>query len=223
MSTYAAPAGAATHHPVDLRVAPAPLHHDRLTTAFRIFLAIPHLLLVGAPIAITISTSRGADGDPTWRWGVAGVLGAVAGVCALIGWFAILFTGRYPDGLRALVAYYLRWRVRATAYVALLRDEYPPFGDAPYPVELALAEPTGPRDRVSVGFRPFLVIPHVLAVAVLGIAWMVTTMIAWFAILFTGRYPGSLYRFGVGVQRWSTRAEAYLLLLHDEFPPFSLD
>ena len=223
MSTYAAPAGAATHHPVGLRVAPAPHQHDRLTTAFRPFLAIPHLILVGAPIAITISGSRGADGDTSWGWGVAGVLGAVAGVCAVIGWFAILFTGHYPDGLRALVAYYMRWRVRATAYVALLRDEYPPFGDAPYPVELAFVEPTGPRDRVSVGFRPILVIPHVLAIVVLGLAWIVTTMIAWLAILFTGRYPESLYRFAVGVQRWSTRAEAYLLLLHDEFPPFSLD
>jgi len=55
------------------------------------------------------------------------------------------------------------------------------------------------------------------------IAWFITTIIAWFAILFTGEYPAGLYRFGVGVFRWSTRVEAYMFLLRDEYPPFSLE
>jgi len=67
-----------------------------------------------------------------------------------------------------------------------------------------------------------LVIPQLIAVWALGVAWGITTVIAWFAILFTGQYPETLYRFGVGVLRWSTRVEAYLLLLHDDYPPFSL-
>jgi hypothetical protein len=63
----------------------------------------------------------------------------------------------------------------------------------------------------------------VIAVWVLGIAWGITTVIAWFAILFTGRYPEGLYRFGVGVLQWNLRVEAYVLLLRDEYPPFSLE
>ena len=83
--------------------------------------------------------------------------------------------------------------------------------------------PEAPRDRLSVAFRIILAIPHLLAVWVLGVAWALATVIAWFAILFTGRYPRGLYDFGVGVLRWNTRVEAYLLLLHDEYPPFTLE
>jgi hypothetical protein len=141
---------------------------------------------------------------------------------AIISWFAILFTGRYPEGLWNLAAFYLRWRVRAVAYTALLRDEYPPFGDGPYPVELELVPSAEPRDRLTVAFRIILAIPHLLAVWVLSVAWAFVTVIAWFAILLTGRYPEGLYHFAVGVLRWNTRVEAYLLLLRDEYPPFSL-
>ncbi|HEU0013848.1 MAG TPA: DUF4389 domain-containing protein [Longimicrobium sp.] len=83
--------------------------------------------------------------------------------------------------------------------------------------------PDAPRDRLTVGFRIILAIPHLLAVWVLGVAWGLATVIAWFAILFTGRYPAGLYGFAVGVLRWTTRVEAYLLLLHDDYPPFSLE
>ena len=65
----------------------------------------------------------------------------VAFVCAVIAWFAIMFTGRHPDGLWGLAAFYIRWRVRAGSYVALLRDEYPPFGDGDYPVAVYVERP----------------------------------------------------------------------------------
>ena len=210
-------------HPVDVHVAPALDHRDRLTTGFRLVLAIPHLLLVGAPAAYAFSWSVGPEGNRNLEWTGAGVLGAVAAVCALIAWFAILFTGRYPDGLRNLALLYLRWRVRAVAYTALLRDEYPPFGDGPYPAELVLDVPEKERDRLTVGFRLILAIPHLICVWVLGVAWFVSTVVAWCAILLTGRYPRGLYPFAVGVLRWNTRVEAYLLLLHDDYPPFSLE
>jgi hypothetical protein len=212
-------------HPVDIRVAPVEAPRNRLTTGFRIFLAIPHLMLVGAPVAFTLSWMwTSGDNGPRSDWfSGGGVLGAAAGVCALIAWFAILFTGKYPDGLRSLVAYYLRWRVRAVAYTALLRDEYPPFGDGAYPAELVLETTDAPRDKLAVGFRIILAIPHLFCVWALSIAWSITTFIAWLAILVDGRYPEGLYRFGMGVFRWNTRVEAYLLLLHDEYPPFSLD
>jgi hypothetical protein len=223
MSTLATPIRHVAAHPVEVRVAPALEPRDRLTSAFRPILAIPHLLLVGGPIAATLSWTWSMETGLRYEWGAGGgVLGAVAAVVALIAWFAILFTGRYPEGLRALAEFYLRWRVRAVAYTMLLRDEYPPFGDGAYPVSLELERPGKPRDRLTVAVRIVLAIPHLLAVWVLGVLWAVTTLIAWFVILFTGRYPAGLYHFAVGVLRWNTRVEAYLLLLHDEYPPFSL-
>jgi len=81
----------------------------------------------------------------------------------------------------------------------------------------------GARDRVAVAFRPLLVIPQLLAVWLIGLVWCVSTILAWFAILFTGRYPRSLFEFGTGALRWTTRVEAYALLLTDEYPPFSLE
>lgn len=222
MSTLAKEMVHPSTHPVDVHVEPKVGERDRLTTAFRPILAVPHLLLVGAPAAAVLSWTARSEG---WGldWTGGGVLGAMAAVCALIAWFAILATGRYPEGLRALVALYLRWRVRAAAYTALLHDDYPPFGDGPYPAVLVLDLPNAPRDRVSVAFRIILAIPHVLAVWALGIAWFFVTVYAWLAILLTGRYPEGLYSFAVGVLRWSTRVEAYLLLLHDDWPPFSLE
>ena len=210
-------------YPVVVHVVPSREERNRLTVAFRFILAIPHLLLVGGPIAVAMTWSRTSEAGVEHSWGAGGgVLGAVAFVCALIAWIAIVFTGNAPDGLQRLSALYLRWRVRANAYVALLRDEYPPFGDTEYPAEVELPWMVGHRDRVAVAFRPILVIPHLLAVWAIGFAWGITTVIAWFAILFTGRYPAALYEFGMGALRWTTRVEAYVLLLTDEYPPFTL-
>ena len=117
----------ASVHPVQVRVEPALERRNRLTTAFRLLLALPHLILVGGPIAATLSWSFGRTPDSGFEWGMGGVIGAVALVVTIIAWFAILVTGRVPAGLWDLSAFYLRWRVRAVAYTALLRDEYPPF------------------------------------------------------------------------------------------------
>jgi hypothetical protein len=222
MSTLESDLPAAAGYPVQLRIEPATEDRNRLTTAFRLLLAIPHLLLVGGPLAAALSFTVGSHDGSNGGMG-GGLLGAVAGLVAVISWCAIVFTGRMPQGLWDLVAFYLRWRVRAVAYAALFRDEYPPFGEGSYPAELQVDPPEVPRDRVSVGFRLILVIPHLLAVWALTLAWALTTVIAWFSILFTGRYPASLYDFGVGVFRWTIRVEAYLLLLRDEYPPFSLE
>lgn len=191
---------------VNLTLSPALNGRNRLTTGFRAILAIPHEILVGGP-----------------GWSNSnGVLGTVAAVAAFISWFAILFTGKQPQGLWDLEYFYLRWRVRAVSYLMLLRDEYPPFGDGEYPVSVDLTAPTAARDRVRVAFRLILAIPHIIVLAVLALAWGITTVVAWFAILFTGNYPAGLANFGVGVMRWGVRVEAYLLLLYDAYPPFSL-
>jgi hypothetical protein len=222
MGTQAIPLKPSALHPIRLRATPALTERDRLTTGFRPILAIPHLILVGGPVAAFITWS-GNDGRVDRSWGAGGVLGAVAFVCAVIAWFAIVFTAHAPDGLWRLKAFYLRWRVRSSAYMALLRDEYPPFGEGPYPVEVDIPVPLEPRDRLTVAFRPILAIPHVVIIWLLGFAWGLASIGAWFAILFTGRHPRALYDFSLGALRWTTRVEAYLLLLTDEYPPFTLD
>lgn len=212
-------------YPVVIDVDPQMTGRNRLTAAFRLILAIPHIILVGAPgFAIgvhneTMSPAGGARHPETV--GSNGLLGVVAFVGAIISWFAIVFTGRHPRGLWNLAQFYMRWRANAVAYTALLRDEYPPFGEGAYPVIYDVQYPEQ-RDRMTVGFRIILVIPHLIVLVFLDIAWFLTAVVAWVAILFTGEYPESLYRFGVGMMRWTLRVESYMLLMRDEYPPFSL-
>ncbi len=198
-------------YPVTYDVEPQIAERNRLTVAFRPILAIPHLLLVGGP-----GFGLGVGSDRT------GVLGTVAAVAAIINWFIIVFTGRANEGLLSLQQYYLRWRARALAYEALLRDEYPPFGDGDYPVSVDFPAVIEGRNRWTVGFRLLLAIPQAIVLFFVLIAWVVTAIIGWFAVLFTGRYPDGLWQFGQGAMRWTLRVEAYLLLLRDENPPFSL-
>lgn len=210
-------------HPIAVTVEPALTQRNRLTSAFRMLLAIPHLVLVGAPSALALSILFFPDSESSMDWGGGGgALGVVAMLSATIAWFGIVFTGRMPKGLWELSAFYLRWRVRAIAYMALLRDEYPPFGEGDYPVYMELPPYPAHRDRVSVAFRILLAIPHLFLLWILGVVWLVITVCIWFAILLTGSVPRALYEFGTGALRWTTNVEGFLLLLHDEFPPFSM-
>jgi len=209
-------------YPVTIDIQPAIEGRNRLTTAFRFFLALPHMILVGGPVAVMWSTGWSTDEGWKWEYGSGGALSVVVSLATMIAWFAILFAGRHPEGLWKLSAFYLRWRVRAIAYMTLLRDEYPPFGDGAYQAELRLSMPEGSRDRLTVAFRIFLALPHLILLGFLSFAWAFTTAIAWIAILITGRYPETLYGFAIGVLAWSMRVEAYVLLLRDEYPPFTL-
>jgi len=195
-----------TPYPVNVTVQPKLEQRNRLTVAFRPILAIPHAILAG-PIYWSSST---------------GLLAGAAYVMAIISWFTLLFSDRHLPEIRNFCVFYLRWRIRAVAYMALFRDEYPPFGEGPYPAAVDIVAPADARDRLSIAVRLVFALPHLIVVALLGICWFVTTVIAWFAILMTGRYPATLYRFGIGVLRWAVRLEAYMLLLVDEFPPFTL-
>jgi hypothetical protein len=205
-------------YPVSVSVEPSLTNRNRLTTAFRLILAIPHLILVGG---IGLGVASHGDGRMTIG-GEGGLLGAVAIFLAIVSWFTLLFAGRHIVGIRQFTSFYLRWRVRALAYFMLLEDAYPPFGDAPYPASIEVADPVAPRDRVTVGVRILLAIPHIIVLFFVLLAWSVTTIVAWFSILFTGTYPKSLYEFGVGALRWRLRVETYMLLMVDEYPPFSL-
>jgi hypothetical protein len=205
-------------YPVSVSVEPSFANRNRLTTAFRLILAIPHLILVGG-LGFGFATqgdSRTTVGSET------GLLGAVAIFLSIVSWFTIVFAGTHIAGIREFTSFYLRWRVRALAYFLLLEDAYPPFGDAPYPASIQLVDSAAPRDRLTVAFRLILAIPHFVVLFFVLLAWCVTTIAAWFAILFTGNYPRALYDFGVGALRWRMRVESYVLLMVDEYPPFSL-
>jgi hypothetical protein len=208
-------------YPVSVSVEPLLTHRNRLTTVFRLILAIPHLILVGGIGAgFAYHNSRN---DMTSLTGETGVLGAFALLLAIVSWFTIVIGGQHITGIRQFTRFYLRWRVRGLSYLMLLEDRYPPFGDAPYPASLTVEDPAEPRNRVGVGLRILLAVPHFIVLFFVLCAWWVTTIVSWVAILITAQYPPGLYNFGVGALRWLLRVEAYVLLMVDEYPPFALD
>ena len=150
-------------------------------------------------------------------------LSALANVITLIAFFAILFTGRYPRGLFDFVVNIYRWQENVFAYYALFRDEYPPFSWEPgkYPVTFEVDYPER-LSRWMIFVKWLLAIPHFIVLMFLYIAALVVWFIAWFAILFTGRFPRGMFDFIVGVLRWNYRVSAYTSLLRDDYPPFSL-
>lgn len=180
--------------------ADGPAPQNRLSVFFRLILAIPHfIILYFLRIALQVVT--------------------------LIAWFAILFTGKYPAGMLRFAVGCTRWNTLVNAYVMLLTDRYPPFAldqDSQYPVRFLVQERSTGRNRLTTFFRIILVLPHVVILAVLGVAAFVVLVLAWFAALFTGRVPAGMHGFLVGYNRWSARVSAYLILLVDEYPPFSL-
>jgi hypothetical protein len=109
------------------------------------------------------------------------------------------------------------------AYVLLLRDEYPPFAlsTGQYPLTFDIEYPEK-LSRWLIFVKWLLIIPHLIVILLLGIVYMITLVIAWFAILFTGRYPKGMFDFAVGLLRWGARINAYFLLMRDDYPPFSL-
>ena len=207
-------------YPVAVRVPADTEDRNRLTTFFRFFLALPHIILVGMPVAVVGALSW--ETETGLEMSSGGILTLVAGLGSVLAWFALVITARHPDALWRLAAWYMRWRVRATAYLTLLRDEYPPFGDDPYPAALQVSKPDAPRSRLTVFFRALLAVPHLVVLSLLSVAWAFTTAVGWAAIILTGRYPEPLYGFALGVFAWSVRVEAYMLLMRDEYPPFTL-
>lgn len=139
----------------------------------------------------------------------------------ILAWFAILLTGRYPRGLWIFAAMTLRWQANVNAYLSFQRDEYPPFGEGEYPVWFDLPYPDR-LSRLLIFVKWLLILPHLVVYWVLGIALSISTFLAWFAILITGRYPRSLFQLTTDISRWGYRIAAYTLLLSDAYPPFSL-
>jgi hypothetical protein len=203
-------AHAGTAYPVSVIIPVPPATRRRLSVALRPVLSIPHAILVG-PIYWSLRT------------GGLGLVGAAAYVMAFVSWCTLLFGGRHLAEIRQFTLLYLRWRLRAVAYMGLLRDEFPPFGDGTYPTSVDVVAPEGPRDLWSIALRPILALPHLVLLAFLFVASFLVTVAAWVVIVVNGTHPEPLYTFAAGVTRWAIRVEAYLLLLVDEFPPFSFE
>lgn len=214
---------------------------NRLTSFFRIFMVIPILIILAllsgpnfsrdadkhgrvflpnTPITGEIGpdSASGAGWDRRSGSGSAGVFLFFPIVLML------LFRKKYPkwwfDWLLALT----RFGNRVAAYFLLLRDEYPST-DEEQTVHLDLTYPDAKAlSRGLPLIKWFLAIPHYIILFFLAIAVIFITVIAWFAILFTGRYPRSLFDFVVGVFRWGLRVDAYaFILITDKYPPFSLE
>jgi hypothetical protein len=196
---------------------------------------------VGAryPAAFTLdSPERVARWRPLVNWILAipqlfivGAMRYVAQAISVVGWFIILFTGALPAGLANFQVMYLRYSVRVSVFAGFLTEEYPPFDFTMTPadpgtdprVRVDIVPQLAQRNRLTVFFRLILAIPQFIVIAVLGIAVWAVYVIAFFAVLFTGRWPQGLRNFAVGFMRWVLRVEAYLLLLTDDYPPFALD
>ncbi len=160
--------------------------------------------------------------------------GIVCWFAAIVAFLMILFTGAMPGGLWDFILGYNRWTLRVSAYVGLLTDEYPPFTNQPvpeYPARVTCEYPES-LSRGLIFVKWLLVIPHLVVIILYAVAAIVVSIIAWFAILFTGSYPRSLFDFVVGLIRWSGRVTIYSGswssynpyvggLLTDEYPPFS--
>jgi Domain of unknown function (DUF4389) len=174
---------------------------SRLTTFFRLILAIPHIFVVFFYVL-------------------------AAEVVVILAWFALLFTGRYPQGMYDFVAGALRYATRVCGYVFLLTDEYPPFsGDpaTPYPVDLVIAPPKAEYSRLKVLFRIILMIPVYIISYAMQIVAQVGALLAWFAIVILGRQPKGLQDMTALGVSYQQRAYGYFFLLTEDWPPFTDD
>jgi hypothetical protein len=187
---------------------------NRLTTAFRIFVAIPILIVLGALGTETLDANDKAMTDMT----VGGGLVFLPLVLMMV------FRQKYPRWWFDWNLNLLRFSNRVSAYLALLDDRYPST-DEEQAVHLDFPFPDAHLlNRWLPLVKWLLAIPHYIVLVFLAIAALVAVIVAWFAILFTGTYPRGLFDFVVGVFRWGNRVNGYAFaLVTDQYPPFRLN
>jgi Domain of unknown function (DUF4389) len=187
---------------------------NRLSTGLRIFAAIPIVIVLA-----TLGGGYGGWGAGRWGAGLGGV-----GFLFIPTLLLLLFRGKYPRWWFDWNLELLRFSNRVGIYLALMDDRYPSTDEA-QSVRLELPYPGSPA-TVSRGLpivKWLLAIPHYIVLIALYIAALVLIVIAWFAILFTGRYPRGMFDFVEGVIRWHNRVVGYaFVLVTDEYPPFRL-
>ena len=210
-------------YPVQLSVDYPDRPLNRLTSAFRIFVAIPVIILLGSVSGSTLLAVPGSTG-PAGSKGSMFVVSGAGGPLFLGPLLMILFRKKYPRWWFDWNLELQRFSNRVLIYVLLMDDRYPAT-DQEQSVHVDFVYPDAARDlnRWLPLVKWFLAIPHFLVLIFLWIAVLVVTFIAWVAILFTGRYPRAMFDFVEGVVRWEQRVIAYsFLLVTDRYPPFRL-
>jgi hypothetical protein len=214
-------------YPIDVTL-PGPAAQPRWKTFFRIFLAVPSLLIsatLGGGGNIRFSTGRGSSTKYSGGGG-----GALGGVCSVLGWFASMARGEMPKGLRDAGAYSVGYTAQMMAYLLLVTDRYPSadptamLADVPRPPEHAV-HLVGDADdlrfsRVTVFFRLPLAIPHLVWLTLWSVVAVLAAILTWFATLFTGTPPAALHRFLSRYVRYSLHVRAFLFLVANPFPGF---
>ena len=218
--------GAAGSYPIDVEVAPLE-RQLRLKTLFRIVLAIPALIIVGAIRSGGFASGTVSGGTGRRAYSFSSEIGLLL-ACALLGWFVSLARARMPQGLRNALAWGLGYSAQVGAYLFLLTDRYPNtdpgatgvLGIPPeHPIRLRVEDDLR-RSRVTVFFRLLLFIPHLVWLVLWGIAVVVTVILNWFATLALGRSPRLFHRFLSAYLRYQTHVFAFLTLIANPFPGF---
>ncbi|MGD2162967.1 MAG: DUF4389 domain-containing protein [Anaerolineales bacterium] len=199
---------------------------DRWTTFFRIIWIIPILIILGLvsgageTVTYTVFLNEAGEVVNRTRDTAGGLISGIMAATLLM----ILFRERYPRWWFDFQRELARFSARVASYGVLLTDRYPSTVEE-QSVHLEIDYPDVKQDlnRWLPLIKWFLAIPHYIVLAFLYVAALFVVIIAWFAILFTGKYPQSLFDFVVGVARWTLRVQAYaFLLVTDKYPPFSL-
>jgi len=205
-----------TAYPVDFTVEYPDRELNRLTSAFRIFTAIPILIVIGTIAGYTSQSSVNGESATV-------VIGGT-GLLFLPPLLMIVFRQKYPRWWFDWNLELLRFTNRVGAYLALMSDRYPSTDENQY-VELGFPYPDARAglNRWLPLVKWLLAIPHYIVLFFLYIGVVFGVIAAWFAILFTGRYPRGIFDYVEGVLRWHNRVVAYaLVLVTDEYPPFRL-
>ena len=197
---------------------------DRFTTFFRLIWAIPILVVFTALSADATNTYTIVDesGDVIER--VTSSAGGIVSGLFIATMLMIVFRQKYPRWWFDFARELTRFGARVGAYLSLLTDRYPSTTEA-QAISLEIDYPTAETElnRWMPLVKWLLAIPHYIVLAFLMIGAVLAVLIAWFAILFSGRYPRVLFDYVVGVGRWALRVDGYaFLLVTDQYPPFSL-
>jgi hypothetical protein len=205
-------------HPVRFSVDYPDRDIDRLTTAFRIFTVIP--------IAIVLASIGGDAGGGGFDGGSRETTIAIggSGLLFLPPLLMILFRQKYPRWWFDWNLELLRFTNRVGTYLALMNDRYPSTDDHQW-VRLDFPYPDAKRDlnRWLPLVKWLLAIPHYIVLFFLYLGAIVVLIVAWFAILLTGRYPRGIFDYVEGVIRWHNRVVGYaFILVTDRYPPFAL-
>ena len=201
-------------YPVQLSVEFPDRDLNRVTTFLRLITMIPIVIVLAAVAGSSWDDSGG-------QYATAGAGGALFLAPLLM----IVFRQKYPKWWFDWNVNLVRFVNRVAAYILLLRDEYPST-DEEQAVHIEMRYPDVEHDlnRWLPLVKWLLALPHYIVLAFLWVGLVVAVIVAWFAILFTGRYPRDMFAFVVGVLRWSLRVEAYAFLLTtDRYPPFAMD